>query len=90
MKEKSIEQSRQSQVPQFKRLVRVITSDEEFERELRQAGEALVVVDFTTEWWVIYKTVLCSLLPTQIYNAFFHLPYWNNFYIHRNDVIMCQ
>ena len=52
MKEKSIEQSRQSQVPQFKRLVRVITSDEEFERELRQAGEALVVVDFTTERWV--------------------------------------
>ena len=51
--EKSIEESRQPQVPQFKRLVRVITSDEEFERELRQAGEALVVVDFTTERWVI-------------------------------------
>ena len=46
---KSIEESRQSQVPQFKRRVRVITSDEEFERELRQAGEDLVVVDFTTE-----------------------------------------
>ena len=32
--------------------VRIITSDGEFERELREAGETLVVVDFTADWWV--------------------------------------
>jgi len=32
--------------------VRAITSDEEFEHELKQAGETLVVVDFTADWWV--------------------------------------
>ena len=31
-------------------LVKSITSDEEFEHELRQTGEILVVVDFSTEW----------------------------------------
>jgi len=30
--------------------VRAITSDEEFEHELKQAGETLVAVDFTADW----------------------------------------
>ena len=85
---KSIEESRQSQVAQFKRHVWVITSDEEFERELRQAGEALIVVDFTTERWVMKQCcVPCCLHKS---NAFTHLPYWNNFHMHRNDVVMGQ
>lgn len=37
------------QVLEFKRCVRVITSDKEFERELRLAREALVMVDFTNK-----------------------------------------
>ena len=32
--------------------MRIITSDGEFERGLRQAGETFVVVDFTADWWV--------------------------------------
>ena len=31
-------------------LVKSITSDEDFEQELGQTGETLVVVDFTAEW----------------------------------------
>ena len=31
-------------------LVKSITSDEEFEQELRQTGEILVVVDFKADW----------------------------------------
>ena len=46
---RSIKEGRQSEVPQFKRHARVIISDEEFEHELKQAQEALVVVDFITE-----------------------------------------
>ena len=37
------------QVLEFKRSVRVITSDKAFERELRLAKEALVMVDFTNK-----------------------------------------
>ena len=37
--------------------VRIITSDGEFERELREAGETLVVVDFTADWWVKHSCV---------------------------------
>ena len=40
------------QVAESQGRVRIITSDGEFERELRQAGETLVVVDFTADWWV--------------------------------------
>lgn len=47
--QRSIKEGRQSEVPQFKRHARVITSDDEFEHELKQAQEALVVVDFITE-----------------------------------------
>ena len=45
--------------------MRIITNDGEFERELRQAGETLVVVDFTADWWVkgscmcTYVTFVC-------------------------------
>ena len=38
------------QVAESQGCVRIITSDGEFERELRQAGETLVVVDFTADW----------------------------------------
>ena len=38
------------QVAESQGRVRIITSDGEFERELRQAGESLVVVDFTADW----------------------------------------
>ena len=41
-----------SQVAESQGRVRIITSDGEFERELREAGEMLVVVDFTADWWV--------------------------------------
>ena len=40
---------RRSQEPEPKGGVRAITSDEEFERELREAGKTLVVVDFTSD-----------------------------------------
>ena len=38
------------QVAESQGRVRIITSDGEFERELRQAEETLVVVDFTADW----------------------------------------
>ena len=39
-------------------LVKSISSDEEFEYELRRTGEILVVVDFTADWWVVPPTFL--------------------------------
>ena len=41
--------------------VRAITSDKDFERELQQAGESLVVVDFKTDWWVEISIKICVL-----------------------------
>ena len=39
--------------------VRIITSDGEFEHELRQAEETLVMVDFTADWkeWYTVTTL---------------------------------
>ena len=39
-----------SQEPEIQGRVRAITSDEDFERELKQVGESLVVVDFKADW----------------------------------------
>lgn len=45
-----VEKGKRPQEPESKGGIRTITSDEEFEWELRQAGETLVVVDFTLDW----------------------------------------
>ena len=49
------------QVAESQGRVRIITSDGEFERELREAGETLVVVDFTADWWVIDSCMTATL-----------------------------
>ena len=46
------EETRHSQELESKGGVRTITSDKEFERELTQGGNTLVVVDFTSDRWV--------------------------------------
>ena len=48
------------QVAESQGRVRIITSDGEFEHELREAGETLVVVDFTADWWVIDSCMTAS------------------------------
>ena len=39
--------------------MRAITRDVDFERELKNAGESLVVADFKADWWVGNHFKIC-------------------------------
>jgi len=39
-----------SQEPEIHKDILVVTSDDQFNRELKQAGETVVVVDFKADW----------------------------------------
>ena len=51
------------------RIRKIIDSDEDFEKEMREAGDKLVVVEFFSEEYVLYYGAFLAVLHMQCLDA---------------------